>query len=152
MIIKRRGLNPNETYCCTIRDVKQVFGKADIQVYFGYNICRKEKDNRKYYQSNKNFNDMLILKMKVCKETFQPTISNWHYYSSIRFFILKKEAYNEVAYKKFIKEVLPKIYEKYEEHKYDNPFEKKGVYSVLVGYDGENFNFYEETAHRYLED
>ncbi len=145
MIIKRRGLNPNETYCCTIRDVKQVFGKADIQVYFGYNICRKEKDNRKYYQSNKKFDEILVASMSLFNSTFYNEM-----YWIMHFFILEKKEYNENAYNKFIKEALPKLYKLYEQHKEDNPYEK-GAYSVVVGYDGERFNFFDETDYKWLD-
>ena len=35
-VYKGRGLNQGETYCCSIRDLKDAFGARDINVHFGH--------------------------------------------------------------------------------------------------------------------
>lgn len=141
MTIKMRGLNPNETYCCTKRELKAVFKETDIDVYFGYSISRQELQNNKAYSIDKKSDDRIVASMMVGKERALP--EGIMMGSSLRFFILDKKSFTEKDREIFGTEVLPKLHSIYQEHK--DEFDLiNGLFCVVVGLSksGE-FNYYE---------
>lgn len=136
-----KGLNPNETYCCTKEDVKSFFSDADIKVIFGlYNMSRNERVNSKQYSPYKNCSDRIIARMVVHKRCVRFGLESCSYLS---FFILNKEGYSEELRLKFVTEILPKLKEIYEKHKNDEYIEKHGAFNVTIGLKESNFNLYE---------
>lgn len=145
---KIRGLNPNETYCCTKEDVKAYFNNEDIDVYFGiFSFSRKEEENSRKYRINKKCNDIIIAKMVVHKRCINKLGSDSG--SSLKFFILNKITYPQELRLKFVTEVLPKLKEIYEKHKDDDIKVNRGALSVTIGLNKEQFNFYESIYGKY---
>lgn len=143
-----RGLNPNETYCCTKEDVKAYFNKEDIDVHFGIlNLSRKEEENSRKYRLNKKCTDIIIAKMVVHKRYINEFGSDSGSYLS--FFILNKITYPQELRLKFVSEVLPKLKEIYEKHKDDDIKANRGALSITIGLNKEQFNFYESIYGKY---
>lgn len=144
MTIKMRGLNPNETYCCTKRDLKAVFKETDIDVYFGYSISRQEMQNNKTYRIDKKNNDRIAVSMMVGKKRELPEGITMG--ASLRFFILDKNSFTEKNREIFRAKVLPKLYDIYQEHK-DECDMINGLFCVVVGLSNSGEYNYYETRH-----
>lgn len=135
-----KGLNSNETYCCTKEDVKIFFGDADIDIYFGvFNMSRNEKENSIQYRPNKNCDDRIIAHMVVCKRYLSRHGLELNSYLS--FFIMNKEGYSDGLRLQFVTEILPKLKELYEKHKEDD-LQGKERFNVTIGLKNDCFNLY----------
>ena len=140
MRIQSKGLNPNETYCCTQKDVKSFFGDTDIEIFFGiFNISRNESLNSEKYRPHKTCDDRIIAKMVLHKRTIDCNGYNASPY--ISFFIMDKKGYTSEMRLKFISEVLPKLRELYDEH--ISGIDDNGTFAVTVGIKEMHFNLYE---------
>lgn len=92
MFIKNRGLNTNETYCCTKKDVKAVFCEENLNVYFGYsNIhSRNEVENSKSLNWWSDKSEPVVAMLSIYGRNHK-FLSN---HTSLSFFIIDKIGYN----------------------------------------------------------
>ena len=120
MSIKVRGLNPDETFCCSKKDFLKVFGSVDeaFTVYFGgLGIYSRDevKNGDKRPCVRKGYNDpshYILMGMILEKEADRRGHIG---FASIN--ILKKAYYSEERRQRFVKEMLPKIYELYKKNR-----------------------------------
>lgn len=146
MNVEMRKLNPNETYCCSIHEYKKFFKPSELHVSFGIQFSRDEKENSKFYHPKNNSNNIIILKMCVCKER----INRFGYknVSYVNFFIIPKNKFSEILHEKFIMVILPEIRKFYDLHKDDDDILNGGAACLLVGLSNCEYHFYEEAVYR----
>ena len=144
MSIKVRGLNPDETFCCSKKDFLKVFGSVDeaFTVYFGgLGIYSRDevKNGDKRPCVRKGYNDpshYILMGMTLEREADQ-----WGDIGFAWFTILKKEYYSEEKRQRFVKEMLPKIYELYKKYRGNKILEETeyGRYRMSVAMVGDKF-------------
>ena len=144
MSIKVRGLNPDETFCCSKKDFLKVFGSVDeaFTVHFG-GLALYSRDGVKNGDKRpcirKGYNDpshYILMGMTLEREADQ-----WGDIGFAWFTILKKEYYSEEKRQRFVKEMLPKIYELYKKYRGNKILEETeyGRYNMSVAMDGDKF-------------
>ena len=144
MSIKVRGLNPDETFCCSKKDFLKVFGSVDeaFTVHFGglalysrdgVNNGDKRPCIRKGYNDPSHY---ILMGMTLEREADQ-----WGDIGFAWFTILKKEYYSEEKRQRFVKEMLPKIYELYKKYRGNKILEETeyGRYRMSVAMVGDKF-------------
>ena len=144
MSIKVRGLNPDETFCCSKKDFLKVFGSVDeaFTVHFG-GLALYSRDGVKNGDKRpcirKGYNDpshYILMGMTLESEADQ-----WGDIGFAWFTILKKEYYSEEKRQRFVKEMLPKIYELYKKYRGNKILEETeyGRYRMSVAMVGDKF-------------
>ena len=144
MSIKVRGLNPDETFCCSKKDFLKVFGSVDeaFTVHFG-GLALYSRDGVKNGDKRpcirKGYNDpshYILMGMTLEREADQ-----WGDIGFAWFTILKKEYYSEEKRQRFVKEMLPKIYELYKKYRGNKILEETeyGRYRMSVAMVGDKF-------------
>ena len=142
MSIKVRGLNPDETFCCSKKDFLKVFGSVDeaFTVHFG-GLALYSRDGVKNGDKRpcirKGYNDpshYILMGMTLEREADQ-----WGDIGFAWFTILKKEYYSEEKRQRFVKEMLPKIYELYKKYRGNKILEETeyGRYRMSVAMVGD---------------
>lgn len=145
MIIKRKGLNENEIYCCTKKEVKTAFKDCKLSVYFGlFNFSRDEKKSNEENRPYKNCSDRIVANFVVKNAKFEDTFESY-----LIFYILNKKGYTEDIHIKFVTEVLPKLRLLYEKHRNIEYYQNK-AYEVTVGLKEDIFTFYEKIPYQLL--
>ena len=144
MSIKVRGLNPDETFCCSKKDFLKVFGSVDeaFTVHFG-GLALYSRDGVKNGDKRpcirKGYNDpshYILMGMILEKEADRRGHIG---FASIN--ILKKAYYSEERRQRFVKEILPKIYELYKKYRGNKILEETeyGRYRMSVAMVGDKF-------------
>ena len=144
MSIKVRGLYPDETFCCSKKDFLKVFGSVDeaFTVHFG-GLALYSRDGVKNGDKRpcirKGYNDpshYILMGMTLEREADQ-----WGDIGFAWFTILKKEYYSEEKRQRFVKEMLPKIYELYKKYRGNKILEETeyGRYRMSVAMVGDKF-------------
>ena len=144
MSIKVRGLSPDETFCCSKKDFLKVFGSVDeaFTVHFG-GLALYSRDGVKNGDKRpcirKGYNDpshYILMGMTLEREADQ-----WGDIGFAWFTILKKEYYSEEKRQRFVKEMLPKIYELYKKYRGNKILEETeyGRYRMSVAMVGDKF-------------
>ena len=152
LMIKKRKLNNNELFCCTVNDIKSVFqNNDDFEVNFAYfyrhfaeDIDRRYngKDNRK-----KRFAGKIVMSMYVAKvKEIQHEKFVMKCLPSANFYVLKDTEFTEVLHSAFVKDILPKMYKAYNEHKNDDPNYRGGKYCMMVELLNGKFTIHEENT------
>ncbi len=144
MSIKVRGLNPDETFCCSKKDFLKVFGSVDeaFTVHFG-GLALYSRDGvkngdkrpciRKFYNDPGNY---VLMGVVLKREKDALGHIGFAYIN-----ILKKSNYSEEKRQKFVKEMLPKIYELYKKYRGNKILEETeyGRYNMSVAMVGDKF-------------
>lgn len=148
MSIKVRGLNSDETFCCSKKEFKSIFGTIDedFSVYFGdLPVFSRDEvkngDKRKSVrQGYNNPEKYVLLGMMIFREK-----DEFGHIGFMWFSILKKAHYSETQRQKFLKKALPKIYDLYKKYKGNRILEESefGRYELEVVMVGDEFIFNE---------
>ncbi len=139
-----RGLNSNETYCCSPKEVKSLFKNEKIDIHFGYSLSRNPVKNSKYYLSEKKKNCIAVAYIRVFRP-YKSVRNSWEDYSWAGFFILHKSMYTEELREEFRTKVLPYMKEFYDKHKDDDCTDANvGAAYLAVAIENDKFVF-EET-------
>ena len=149
MKIEIKGLNPNETYACTVREAKEIFKGSGLKIRFGtMQLSRDERLNSAWIRPNKRVKGIIVASINAHKSVKDYRRMTWD--SCIIFYIISKNSYPESLHQKFVQETLPKIKSFYELHKEDDPIANHGVANLMVGLEGDEFCYYETKKMRWI--
>lgn len=129
MKIKIRGLNDNETYCCSPDELKALFKGENIDMYFGLQISRNPLKNSTHYRVSKKSNNIVIL--NICSfKAFEG--EGWLVTPIANFFILHKDIYTNEMREEFRMSILPAMKRFYGEHKNDVYNNDNGAAKMVI--------------------
>lgn len=144
MKIKMRKLNPNESYCCSLSEIKSIFQKDSIRIYMGRQQSRDEIVNSDLVRPNKTIKGMILAQIRVCaKRINRFGLQNSSY---VNLYILNKSDFSDSLHKKFLEEVLPVLKKFYDTYKDTNVKEMDRAPRLTVSLYNGVFNFYEDTV------
>lgn len=139
-MIKIRGLNPNETYCCTKQDVLRFFDNAeDMSIDFGYSGFQSRNEKRDGYLNRRSCEKQfkVIARMDIYDKGGINLLSGKTFLS---FYILNKEDFVSELIQKFKIQMLPQLFQLYSKYKNSDIISQSemGIYTAEVVWHGEN--------------
>ena len=141
MIIKSRALNKNETFCCSKNDIKKIFGASEILANFAYYGGRHFEKDKRFYKGIMPKGQM-IAELSFSNVTHQVddyTVLPW----TINFYVLKKEEYPQELHEKFVSDILPKLFEKFQKHESERYKQEIGSILIIVNFFEKDFSIRE---------
>ena len=139
-VYKGRGLNQGETYCCSIRDVKDAFGDRDINVYFGHiQFSRNSVQNSKECLPKLKGKALILMNMTI-RRADVVNRQGLEISSFLCIQIIPMKEFGNDKRKEFLEKILPKIIAIYDRY-IQSEIEIHDLTVVLI--DG-NFQLYDK--------
>lgn len=140
-----RPLNKGETFCCSMRTVKELFREHNITLDFSY-LGRDfgtfaETPDRYYVERN--------VKGRIVSSLYMRTNDK---NAILSFYVLKEQNYSPELKKQYEKEFLPEYLRMYKELTKDPEAKKIDDKMMLVTLKDGKFNLYETTLKTYYKD
>jgi hypothetical protein len=129
MEISSRGLNKGETFCCTRKEVKSVFGESDIHVSFAFFHRNFEPDSR-FYKGPKIIGK-IVASLYVSNRSGRIGALACRG-QSLNFYVLNEAEFTTELHDEFVHEILLKMYQGYLAHLDGNPGGISGTYFFRV--------------------
>ena len=141
-------INPQETFCCSLKRVKETFREYDdVVISFGDFDKHYIPQAISHTINPKKWKGKMIFRaaMYEHKWEYKNGESICHKYVDIKeiylcFYVIKKEVYTEEFKKEFETAILPKVKEWYLKYRGDRGY---GTYEYLVEFHEGKFNTYE---------
>ena len=146
-IIKTRALNDVETYCCSIKTLKEAFKDRDVKVYFGdIQGSRDMLRNSLYFLPNEEGKIIILLVFTVEKR--RKGILGYDSSSSMYIQSVYKNAVFSDLQDRFKKEVVPKLVDFFDKYIDYDVATNQQANELIVGVEDSQFKFYEKKVFR----
>jgi hypothetical protein len=133
------AINKGETYCCSLKDIKQFFGNTDTNLSFSY--AEGSKFNPKHFAFGRKISKYVRdnISGKVVCHFLMGTRNADPWFS---FHVMKESECSEELRQKFVAECLPKLYDFYQKHFNDQSILRK-EYLMLIEFKDTMFIIHE---------
>ena len=141
MKLRVRNLNKNEMFCCSIKEVKDVFKDCDVSVWFFH---RSYCSDTIYLEPK--MEGKVIAHFGITHTSGGIGTRDHTPVAILNFYVLKKYEMSSELHQEFVEKILPKIYEGYRKHQNCNPEGIDGSYFFKVSLTNEKLLFREGIA------
>lgn len=148
MKVNTAYINPNETFCCSLKGVKDVFKEFDdVEIGFAYPEKNYRPDSISYpIRRPQKVKGTIVCKALMQEHSWEKREGEyiWHEHVDVKriyiyFYVVKKEEYSEELKREFEETILPKLKNWYEKYRGDNGY---GQYQFFVEfYEGEFYTY-----------